>query len=266
MSEFVYLYGFVPSDASAPNNVVGIANAPVRLVPVGPVQAAISEVPADEFDPRRIEARMQDLSWVAQQGAAHETVVAWFVDHAEILPVPLFTMYSNAHALKDAAGTNAAHYESELVRLRNKREWDVKISYDERELEKHAAQLSPVIAELQQQADAASPGKRYLLQKKRNDLLKSESRAAALRVARQTLEAVSDYCIEQRVLPIPRTADDLPVVAYSALLVERQSEVELVQALEEAATQLKALGMAVAFSGPWAAYRFTGTDERSTAS
>lgn len=265
MSDFVYLYGFVPADASRPERMSGIGNAAVELFDLGTMNAAISHVPAEVYEPARIESRLQDLSWVAEQGVAHETVVAWFVDHSQILPAPLFTMYSTTAALSHAVSARAAEVSAELARLRNKREWDVKISFNEREAEKHAAELSPRIAELEQEAAQASPGKRYLIQKQRNDLLKTETRNAAHAKANATLDDIRSQVEAVRTLPIPRTTDDLPVILYAALLVDREREVGLIESLEEHTTRLSAHGMGLSFSGPWAPYRFTGEHERESA-
>lgn len=257
VSDFLYLYGFVPADAAPPSSLAGIGGSAVTVIDIDGVRAAVSRVSADDYDPQRIETRLQDLAWVGQQGVAHESVVAWFVDHAEILPVPLFTMYSSDVALRDAVSEKAAAYQSELQRLRNKREWDVKFSFDEREIEKNAAALSPRIAELEKEMSEAAPGKRYLLQKKKNDLLKTEARASAQKLARAALDDVATQAAEVRALPIPRTADNLPVIVYAALLVERENESELIRALEEKTTELERVGLALNFSGPWAPYRFT---------
>ena len=108
MADYLYLYGFVPTDAPKPDQLSGIANAPVQLLANGGIAAVISHVPADDYAPERIEQRLQDLKWVAEQGVAHERVVAWFVDHAQILPAPLFTMYSSADALRAAAAQRSA--------------------------------------------------------------------------------------------------------------------------------------------------------------
>ena len=261
----MYLYGFVPSDAAPPSNLIGIGGRKVELIRTAGFQAALSRVPRETYDPARIETRLQDLSWVAEQGIAHESVVAWFVDNAQILPVPLFTMYSGDDALEQTVAQRAASIEAELVRLRGKREWDIKVSFNETDLEQHAAALSPRIAELDAEIAAASPGKRYLLQKKRSDLLKSESRKAAREQAQQVIDRSSALVIDTRTLPIPRTADELPVIAYAALLVERISESELIALLEAESARLKTLGMDLTFSGPWAPYRFTGDHERAAA-
>lgn len=265
MSDFIYLYGFVPADASAPSAVKGIADRAVVLVDVGPVKAVTSTVPAAAYDPARIEERLQDLGWVAEQGVAHESVVAWFVDNTQILPAALFTLYSSADALKDAVAARTALLSSELERLKNKREWDLKISFNEQEVAKHAGALSPRVAEVEQEIAAATPGKRYLLEKRRNDLLKNESRSAANMLAEEALAAARAHSAAVTVLPLPRTAEELPVIMHAAVLVEREKEPGLMNALNEQQRRLESFGVTLRFSGPWAPYRFTGADERAAA-
>jgi hypothetical protein len=263
VSDLVYLYGFVPADASPPSNLDGMAERPVALIDVGAVRAAVSRVPAEIYAADRIEPRLQDLSWVARQGVAHETVVAWFVDHSEILPASLFTLYSGDDALRSAAAARVAQLAAELARLKHKREWDLKVAVDERELEQHAVVLSPRIAALEREAAEATPGKRYLLERKRADLLKSETRNAAHALANDVFAAVKAIAVEHRLLPLPRTSDDLPVILHGALLVERNREMELVAELESAQQSLAGKGLTLSFSGPWAPYRFIGEHERA---
>lgn len=262
-SDFIYLYGFSPMDARPPADVRGIAGRPVLLVDYGGVKAVVSKVPADVYDPGQIDDRLQDLRWVAEQGVSHETVVAWFVDHSEILPVSLFTLYSNESALREAVEERAELLDRELRRLRDKREWDMKVSFNERDVEAHASEISPRIAELEEEARRATPGKRYLIEKQRNDLLKSETRKAARALASQVIDAVRPFTDDVRTLPIPSAADELPVILHAALLVDRARSEHFVDAMKTQAARLRDLGMTLNFSGPWAPYRFTGDDERS---
>jgi len=264
-ADFTYLYGFTPREAAAPASLAGIAGTSVRVVSVGPVSAVISTVPADVYDPAHIDERLKDLAWVAQQGVAHETVVAWFVDNAQILPVSLFTMYSSERALQDAVFPRAGELASELKRLTNKREWDIKISFDEKLVEQHAGKLSPRIALLDKAIAEASPGKRYLLEKKRADLLKDEVLSAAHVMANEALGYARGDADETRILPIPRTAEILPVILHAALLIDRRSEGKLAETLERERSRLERHGLTLQYSGPWAPYRFTGDDERSAA-
>jgi hypothetical protein len=261
VSDFVYLYGFVPPDAPAPDGLVGIADRNVELMPTGGVNAVMSDAPADAYAPDRVEARLKDLQWVAEQGIAHERVVAWFVDHSQILPVPLFTMYSSRSALLHAAEQRNAELASELKRLHGHREWDVKVFFDEAAMQENAAKVSEKVAQLDQEIAAAPAGRGYLLQRKRADLLKSEVQQAAHRRALGVLDAVKSKVAETRTLPLPRTEDVLPVVLHAALLVRNEQEAGVVAVLQAQTAELKSLGMDLSFSGPWAPYRFTGEHE-----
>jgi hypothetical protein len=261
VSDFVYLYGFVPTDAQAPTNISGVANSAVTLIATDGLNAAVSYVPAADYAPERVEERLQDLQWVAEQGVAHERVVAWFVDNTQILPAPLFTMYSSIDALRAATAQRDAELTQEMKRLRGLREWDLKISFDEAVLQQHGAEISEKLAQLDQEIATAPAGKGYLLQKKRADLLKNEVRQAAHRRAVQAMSTTQALTAETRTLPLPRTGENLPVVLHAALLVRNENESRLVQQLEAEAQQLRAIGMELNFSGPWAPYRFMGEHE-----
>jgi hypothetical protein len=262
VSDYVYLYGFVPADAKAPEHLAGIDNRNVSLARAGELFAAVSSVPADEFAPARIEARLQDLQWVAEQGAAHEGVVAWFVDHSEILPAPLFTMYSSLEAMQAAVAERADEVGREMQRLHGLREWDLKISFNEHVLTQNAARVSEKVAELDREIAAAPAGKGYLLQKKRSDVLKHEVRHAAHRKAVDVLNAMHASVVETKSLPLPRDAETLPVVLHAALLAHNTRQADIIAQLEQHAHQLRAIGMDLTFSGPWAPYRFMGGNEQ----
>lgn len=263
MSDFVYLYGFTPRDVQPPATLTGLAQAPVSAVSVGPLSAVISTVPADVYDPASIDERLQDLAWVAEQGVAHETVVAWFVDNAQILPVSLFTMYSSVRALQDAVFPRSAELAEELHRLADKREWDVKVSFNEKEVQQQAGRLSPRIGLLDKAIADATPGKKYLLEKKRADLLKDETLGAAHALANEAIGFARVAASDSRILPIPRTPEILPVILHAALLIERRNERQLARILDRETERLAEHGLTLQYSGPWAPYRFTGEHERN---
>lgn len=257
MSELVYLYGFVPPDTHVPGpDLVGLADASVSLRPLDDFHAVVSTVDANVFSAAAIEQRMEDLNWVAAQGAAHERVVAWFVDRAQILPASLFTLYSSEAALAASARERGSRIRSELERLRGLREWNLKVSCRPAMLAEHAGTHSDVLAQLDRELEAASPGRRYLMQKKRADVLKQEVFRVARQLAAEVLDSVRDFAQSVVVLPLPQAGQDLPVVLHAALLVELTREQPLVQELSDAAARLQSEGVDVSFSGPWAPYRF----------
>ena len=102
----------------------------------------------------------------------------------------------------------------------------------------------------------AAPGRKFLLEKKRTELTKSEVVRAARAAAEEVVARISPLCAETRTLPLPQSKDALPVVLHAALLVRRESEDMVVEQLERERGRLAEGGVALSFSGPWAPYRF----------
>lgn len=257
MSDVVYFYGLVPAAAPAPPaDLMGMADAGVELIDVGAVQAAISRVPAAQYRPELIEARLDDLSWVGEQGLAHERVVLWFVDHAEILPARLFSMYADAAALLAALEPQSHRIEHAFEQLGGRREWNLKVAYDAAELARHGGEVSEELRRMDAEIDDAPPGRRYLMQRKRADLLKNEVASAANRLADGLLDALGEHADRVRTLPLAEADEAGTVVLNAALLVPRDAEPELRGLAEKLHDEHARLGMIISFSGPWAPYRF----------
>jgi hypothetical protein len=257
VSQVVYLYGFVPPAAALPaGGLTGVAGCPVRLRPLDGFAAAYALLPAADYDAERVEARTADLAWVGEQGLAHERVVAWFVDHAEIVPAPLFTLYSSEDAMARAAVSRADPIRGRLERFAGRREWDLKVSYDAAEVRRHAAELDPEVGALDREMASAAPGRRFLLERRRAELLQGAAGAAARREAAALLEAVDGVADEIRVLPIPEGEVQMPVVLHAAALVSAGAEDALMAAVGDARERLDGRGIRVDASGPWAPYRF----------
>lgn len=257
MSDVVYLYGFVPRTCPVPDTAVrGLDERAVELLPFAEFSAVISRLPADGYDASVIDAHLQDLQWVAERGLAHERVVAWFVDHAEIVPAPLFTLYSSAAALQGAVAGREAMLVSQLERLSGRREWDLKIAYHREQLEQHAGTVSAEVRALDQEIENAAPGRKFLLERKRNDLVKRELAAAARTVAQQLLDELTPHAESVVALAPPRTTAELPVLVAAALLLERAAETQARTLVAQRALALERIGFTVELTGPWAAYRF----------
>lgn len=256
MSDVVYLYGFVPADTGTADLPAGVDERPVQGVAAAGVLALVSHLPGETYSADLLESRLEDLDWVAARGLAHERVVAWAVDHGEIVPAPLFTLFSSVDALRSDAEQRAAEIAATLERFRGLREWDVKLAYRPDVLAQNAAAVSDAVRDLDQEIAAAAPGRRFLLARKRSELLKTEVAGAAHRVASQLFDRLQAQARAAVRLELPRTGAELPVVLSAALLVPRPDEAQIIAALDTERDELRPLGFELSFSGPWAAYRF----------
>jgi hypothetical protein len=262
VSDVIYLYGFVPADSPAPPPALaGIGDHAVELLPFDGLAAVISRLPLEDYDPARIEARLEDLGWVGSQGLAHERVVLWFVDHADILPARLFSLHSGEAALRASLGPAAAGIAQQLAQLAGRHEWNLKVAYDADELGRHGGEVSDELRRLDAEIDSAPPGRRYLLERRRADTARRELGRSAHRLATELLDALRPHAEAVRLLPLGSGAEVGTVVLNTALLVRRGDEAALRDVAEQRMVQLRPLGMLPNLSGPWAPYRFLEDDD-----
>jgi hypothetical protein len=251
-----YLYGFAPPDARLPaDGLLGVGDAEVELVPGDGFGAVIARLPDGQFAGAALERNCADVEWMAEQGLRHEQVMAWFVDHAAILPSRLLTLFSSDAALRDAIErAGAAGVRATLARFDGLREWDLKVSYDTTTMERRLGEVSDLIRSLDREIAEATPGKAFLLRKKRQDLARSETRVAAARLAKGLLTALEAFATDSARLPL--TVDNAPVVLNAALLIPRSREEDALALAAHETRPLAELGVTVHYTGPWAPYRF----------
>jgi hypothetical protein len=122
--------------------------------------------------------------------------------------------------------------------------------------------LSPRLAELERTAAAASPGQRYLLQRKLEGERKTESRRVSDETAREVYGALQSHAVAARRIPMPRDATDrAAALALNAVfLVAPESYTAFRGTIGRLAGRYELSGFRFEFSGPWPAYHFMEGD------
>jgi hypothetical protein len=250
-----YLYGFVPSDApDPPPDLYGIDGHRIRLLDVGGFSAAASTLDAADYSPSLVEDRLSDLAWLGPRGVEHERVVTWFADHATIVPARLLTLFSSDAALLDEARQRARTVADHLERFRDRREWDLKVSYEIDGID--VVRRSERAAEIAAEIAGAAPGRSYLLQRKLAEVVREEAPAVAHALAAELFEELAALADEVTELEIPSHEEALPVVLDAALLVHDDRIAQLRGLATRREAELRTSGVHATLTGPWAPYRF----------
>jgi hypothetical protein len=261
MSEVLYLYGFLPAGASAPGpELTGLEDRPVEVIGLDGFAAAVSRLPADGYDEPALEERVGDLRWMAHRGFLHERVVTWFVDRGGIVPVRFLTLHVSPEALRGEAERRGARILELLERFDGRREWNLKVTLDRDALLARIGEESDAIRELDREITGASPGRRYLLERRRNAAARERVDEVAERLASGFLEALGEHAEEVKRLPLRRVEGRERVVAHAALLVAVDEEPGLQAEADRRAEALSERGLEAELSGPWAPYRFVDVD------
>jgi Gas vesicle synthesis protein GvpL/GvpF len=258
-----YLYGIVPADApDPPAELTGIDGGAVRVVRGERVGALVSDVAEDAYADEVIDARLPDLAWVGERGLAHERVLDWYAERGPVIPLSLFSLHRDEALVRQRIEGEAERYAGALERLRGRREWGVKLWRDDERLSAHLGQLSAAIAALTGELENAAPGRRFLLEKKRDTLKVDEMKRVSARVSHEVYAQLSGQAERSVTVPIPANAPQAAktLVLYGAFLVPDERYTDFQRKLSELAGTFQPTGFEFEFTGPWPPYHFADAD------
>jgi hypothetical protein len=150
-----------------------------------------------------------------------------------------------------------------LQRVARGREYALRVYRVDAELMESMTAFSPHLAELASKAAAATPGQRYLLERKLEDEKRAEMRGVTMEIADAIVGALTVYTIDTVKSPIPRVTDAAgrgPMVLNAAFLVAADRLTAFQQTMTSLVEQHGARGFRFDFTGPWPPYHFAGGD------
>lgn len=258
----IYAYGIVRHGfdvASAPS---GLEDAPVAFAHAeGDIGALVSRLPLGTYGPAEIERDSAEVSWLSPRAMAHDRVLTWAQEHGGVIPLPMFSLFGSGAALTHSLAQRRGELEQVFQRVAGADEFGVRIHRRDDLMLKAIDTLDPDMARLRAEANAASPGQRYLIERKFAEQGKLAVRAASQRLARATfdeLRALSRDAIARPLVPDPGRAAEATLVLNGAFLVDRRRIDAFRAAVAASVAQHEARGLTFDFTGPWPPYNFVG--------
>ena len=263
-AELRYLYAVADSSAEAAianAGLLGIEDGRVEPIVEGTLLGATSVVPADEYEEEPLNARLQDLDWLAPRAAAHQDVNAKLLElTAAIVPLAFGAIYRGTDGVRALLRSRVADFQGRLAALEGRAEWIVSI-----EREGPGVFDGDAVRALDAEIAASAPGRAFLLGKRRDEVMREERRTRDAAVAEEASAAIAT--IAERVYREPLIDDPTAAaIARFSVLAPRARALELGDIVRRLAATGSSGGYRVRLSGPWPAYRFGGLPSEGVAS
>ena len=253
MATACYVYCVIAAERS-PRPKRGLRGLPaaglVRVLDAGAdLYLAVADVPLSEYGEAAINRRLQDLEWVSRAAMAHAAVVESFASAIAVLPMKLFTIFTNdARALEHVADERR-RIAALVKRVSGHEEWSVRVVLDRARAERGAPRRGA--------SGNGGSGIAYLTRKK----ARRDATVELARRARETVADLYDRLATRARVAKRRAASELPVrdgplLLDAAFLIPRKRSAAF-RAL--AAREAKAMardGYGVTLTGPWPPYSF----------
>ncbi len=234
-------------------------NTKLEWVAVNDLAALASIVPLDTYKEDALAEHLTDATWTAVRAMRHETVVEFVAKRMSVVPLRFGTIYLERASVERMLTEKGRELARILERLRGHEEWGVNVYADRAKLLAGITSVSPRLRELAQQAEAASPGQSYLMQKKIEALRADEARVALNGIIDQIEKTLSEQAGEGKRLRILRVeaTEHGELKGKFAFLVKRAEFEEFRAAAERLAEEHLAAGVRLELTGPWPVYNFT---------
>jgi hypothetical protein len=256
-----YVYGIVPASLDGSCAPAGLDDASVTLEswPDHEVAALVSVLRGPTYEPATLEAKSGDVEWLSPRAVAHDRVLTWASDHAAVIPLPMFSLFSSADAVRAMLRDRGPHLDRTLKHIGDAREYALRVYRVDSEMLDTITDLSDRLRDLAASAAKASPGQRYLLERKLDAEKRSEMRNVTQRLMDETVAALSAHAVDCERSAIPRVTDaesNRGTMVLNASFLVAPSRFRDFQEALSAIVTARQQGFRFDFTGPWPPYHF----------
>ena len=259
-----YVYGVVGASIETATAPTGIDGGPVTLISSGDVAALATSVSAEDYAPDRVESLTANVDWVSERAIAHDRVLTWASDNGAVIPLPMWTLFRDAKAVKAMLSKQMPELKQTFARIADGREFIVRVYVQPGVLKDRLSEHSSELTALEAEAAKATPGQKYLLERKIENLRRDAGRDVSAKVASEIHDALRRASMDTiREQPVNSGAprEQGRAVLNASFLVSPNRVVEFQRVLTSMVNKYEPSGFKFDFTGPWPPYHFVG--ERS---
>jgi len=129
--------------------------------------------PAD-FSEENFKKHLAVLEWLESNAREHFGVIRRFMEYGDVIPFKFGTIFQTENSLNKFIADYSGSLAENFSYIAGKEEWSLKVYCDRKALSHQIDELSPDAAALEQQIMESSPGKAYLLKRKKTELIENE--------------------------------------------------------------------------------------------
>jgi hypothetical protein len=173
----------------------------------------------------------------------------------------MWTLFSDPKGVSSMLSKRMNELQRTFARIRDGREFIVRVYVQSGVLKGHLAEHSAELTSLETQAAKATPGQKYLLERKIENLRRDAGRDLTGKVANEIHDALSGAAMETvREQPVNSGAprEQGRAILNASFLVAPARVVEFQRQLTAMVNKYEPSGFKFDFTGPWPPYHFVG--------
>lgn len=146
----------------------------LESIVIGDFHVVVKYVSSEEFSEENFKRNLSDINWLEKNTRKHDEMITILMDQNSVIPFKFGTIFNAEKSLEKFITDHSDSLFENFHHIEEKEEWSVKIYCDRKLLSEQIDELSQDMAALEKQIMASSPGKAFLLKRKKNELLEFE--------------------------------------------------------------------------------------------
>lgn len=263
MNELIYAYCMSDSAPVLDNER---EDTDLQAMVFGAFHIIVKYVSGDEFSEEILKKNMSDLHWMEANAREHIRVINMIMESGNVIPFKFGTIYNSTTGLEKFI----ADYSSSLIdnfnNVEGKEEWSVKIYCDRKVLGEHIDEYSEEASSLEKQILASSPGRAFLLKRKKTDMVENEIDRLCNAYGQEYFDDfknLSESTSLNNLLPKEYTGRQDSMILNATFLVFRDSVDEFKNVAATLGRKYGNAGFIIETTGPWPPFSFISIKKNS---
>ena len=219
------------------------------------LMAVARKVPDEDFSEENFPENIQNVVWFEAKVREHHSIVNALAGYVTLLPFKFATVFYSEENVKAMLRQYESPMKDRLRQLVGKQEWSLKVwgSYDE--VTGYVDVSNSEVRSLKKELVKSSPGKAFLLKKKKEDLLKSATQSFFLEQVQKCLHDLTPFSYKNT-LQRGVTVGGGEIGLKAAFLIAKDETEPFLHEIEKRREALKAVMINLECTGPWPPYNF----------
>jgi hypothetical protein len=261
-NDLIYAFGITENP---PHHHQNLASDGFETVLFDDFCVIIKFVPEKEFSQINLKKNLSDINWLESKLTEHLSVISKLMEHTPVIPFKFATIYDSEKELKKFFMVYHSSIKGNFLRIRGREEWAVKIYCNRRILSGQIDDKNQIASDLEKQIMASSPGKAYLLQRKKTEIIKAEMDRICNEYSRSCFDNLRSYS-ELSTLNIILNEDSKSkagtMILNASFLLNRDEVSTFKHAADSLQKENKGSGFLVEATGPLPPFSFVNITKK----
>lgn len=226
---------------------------------VNSLYVTLKFVSEDEYSETNVKKNISNESWLDINVRKHLKVICDIMQTNTVIPFNFGTIYKSEDNLRDFLSTYSADFIDVLRHLANKEEWSVKVFCDKDKIIENISLFSQNVSDIELQIKSSTPGKAYILKKKKQDILEKEINCIYNNISKRVFtrlnELPDEYCLHS-ILPVELSEKNIDMIVNATFLIKIEQTDNFLKLADNLIAEHENIGLLMEITGPWPPYSF----------